>query len=454
MGAALRDPLNRRLAALAAALGGAYLLLYSRGLTVWLLDIPCAIVALLLWLGRKRAEPLLGAIGIAWLIAARHLRHPALVAAADLAFFAAVFLGGARRLEAWLAQPARPMGKGTRAAGLAVGAGFLVFFALHGARQTWLMVAPERRRAFLEKVAPSFPIHDPATLSPLAARLRAHVLKLSVDIGERSAYDPAAQERAKEYVLAELRKTGLSVRVLPYQAEGKQDFLRTAPYYNLEAVLPGDKAGGAWIIGAHYDTVVGTPGADDDASGVAVLIEAITFLKKRSGGREIRFVAFAAEEPPAFGSRNMGSCRYARLLREEGVAVHAMLSLEMLGYYNPRPGSQLYPPFLHLLYPDRGDSLGLISNLSSALLLKRFTASWRQKSTLTLHATVLPSVASSLALSDQLNFWTAGYPAVLLTDTAFFRAPNYHQATDTAEKLDYETMAEAARAVAAVIAAL
>ncbi|MBI3298364.1 MAG: M28 family peptidase [Elusimicrobia bacterium] len=446
------DGRRRALGALAAILWGAYLLLWSRGLTLWLLDLAFAAAALLLWLGRGRAVPLLGSLGVVTAIGARHLGHPAAVLAVDLLYAAAALRYGGDVAER-LARPA-PSDHGAlararrlRGAGWAAGAAFLAFFALHGARQTLMMVSPARRRARLAALSPRFPIQDPGTLSPSAARLRAHVLELAK--GERSAYEPAAQQRARRYISAQLASAGYAVRELPYAPERSLGFVRTAPFCNLEAVAPG--TGPAWVVGAHYDSAPGTPGADDNASGVAVLLEAARLLKEGAPGREVRFVAFDAEEPPAFGSRDMGSYRYARGLRRKGVPVHALVNLEMLGYFNPRPGSQLYPPFLHLLYPDRGDSLGLVSNVRSVPLMREFLASWRRHSRLTMHGTVLPSVVSAVALSDQLNFWSEGYRAVMVSDTSFFRYPEYHQGGDTAEKLDYETMAEAARTLAAVL---
>jgi len=218
----------------------------------------------------------------------------------------------------------------------------------------------------------------------------------------------------------------------------------------VEAALPGP-AGDSWVLGAHYDGAPGTPGADDNASGVAVLLEAARLLKARAPGRPVRFVAFGTEEPPSFATRDMGSWRYARGLKDRGVKVHGLINLEMLGYFNPRPGSQLFPPFLNLLYPDRGEFIGLVSNLASAGLLRSVAAEWRKASALPVEATVLPSAFSVMALSDQLNFWGEGYRAVMVSDTAFFRNPNYHQSADTAEKLDYEKMAAETAALVEIL---
>jgi len=195
----------------------------------------------------------------------------------------------------------------------------------------------------------------------------------------------------------------------------------------------------------------GTAGADDNASGVAVLLEVARLIKERKPGREVRFVAFGTEEPPAFGTRNMGSWHYADRLMENGTRVHGMISLEMLGFYNPRRGSQLYPPFLQLFFPDHGSFVGVVGDVRSRSLLSTFGAAWRRSSSFPLTVSVLPGPFSSLALSDQLNFWARGYPALMLSDPAFYRNPYSHQASDLPDTLDYEKMAEVATALAAAV---
>ncbi|MBI5209014.1 MAG: M28 family peptidase [Elusimicrobia bacterium] len=459
------DGLRCRLAGLGCLLWGLYLVLFSTHATTWLLDIVFAILAMLAFLGRSRTVFLVASLGVFAVVGIRHAGDDRVVALLDLALLAAVFLGGAHRVDAWLAKapeaalPAvRPRARGWDAGRAARAAATLAVFAVlafHGARPTWLMVRPGERRRILEALSPSFPIQDPGTLSPLAARLRGHVTALAAAIGERAAYQPQAQDKAKDYVVARLREAGYAPVVLDYAAGRKTDFMRTAPYRNVEAALDGpDPAGGegAWVVGAHYDTAPGTPGADDNASGVAVLLEAARLVRGRRPSRPVRFVAFAAEEPPAFSTRDMGSWRYARRLKELGVKVEGVLVLEMLGYFNPRPSSQLFPPFLHLFYPDRGDYVGLASNLSSLGLLRSFLKAWRAASSFPIEGTVLPSVLSTLAVSDQLNFWFAGFPALLLSDTAYFRYPHYHQASDTPDKLDYERMASVTEALVGALA--
>jgi hypothetical protein len=454
----MKPPLGARLAALGGLLGGLYLWLFSLHLTYWILDLVFFVVALLLWLGRTRAELLIASVGIVVLIGIRHVGNRYAMAALDLSFVGALFLGGARWIEGKLALAQGIGGKSAlsargRLAGLAAAAAVFFVLVFQVARPALLMVRPERRRALLEALSPAFPIQDPATLSPLAARLRGHVAALAATIGERSAYQQDAQEKAKDYIVSRLRSSGYAPALLDYTSERKTDFVRTIPYRNIEALL-GTHDGDAepvWIVGAHYDSVPGTMGADDNASGVAVLLEVARLLKERGSKERFRFVAFDTEEPPSFGTRDMGSYRYASSLKSRGINIEGVLNLEMLGYFNSRPSSQLYPPFLSLFYPDQGDFIGVVGNFSSMGLLRAFERSWKASSRVPIEGTVLPSVFSSLALSDQLNFWPEGYRALMLSDTSFFRYAHYHQSTDTLEKLDYERMAAITEAVVKVL---
>ena len=453
------DELRSRLAAAGCALWGFYLLLFYRGFTYWLLDIFFFVLALCLWLGRGRAVFLIASTGILAVIGIRHAGNWHLVVLLNLLLLAAVFSGGGRWLEARLVRQAggeSPKPAQRRAGRLQLFITVLLFavLAVYVAPQLLIMVNPRKRDRLLESLEPAFPVKPPAALSPLASGLRAHVIELAGKTGERSAYLPQAQAEAGDYVFKQLQAAGYAPEALEYAAGRANDFGRTKPYYNIEARLAAGRGDcqGVWVLSAHYDTAPGTPGADDNASGVAVLLEAARLLRARAPAREIRFAAFSTEEPPAFGTRDMGSYRYARYLKSRGVKVYGMLNLEMLGYYNDKPSSQLFPPFLGLLYPDRGNFVALAGNLSSFGLLRSVRKSWRRNSAFPLEAVVLPSVLSTLFISDQLNFWFTGERALMLSDTSFFRYPYYHQAGDTPEKLDYERMAEVTRAVVSVLA--
>ena len=315
------------------------------------------------------------------------------------------------------------------------------------------MTDPAKRRAYLIARAPKAPSRDPKTLSDLAARLRGHVVMLSRTIGERDAYNLKGRERARDYVRSRFSGYGYAPKLTAYQSRWMAGVPNETSFQNVEAVLPGrsPERRDAYVVGAHYDSAPGTPGADDNASGVAVLLEIARLLKDGNPGREVRFVAFGTEEPPSFGTRNMGSWHYAKGLKDGGVGVHGVIVLEMLGFYNPRADGQLYPPVLQLFYPAHGDYIGAVADIASRGLLSRFKTGFRRASRFPLIASILPGPFSSLALSDQLNFWELGFPALMISDTAFYRNPHYHESTDLPETLDYEKMAEVARAIAAAV---
>ncbi len=439
------NPSRSDLAALGAAVWASALALSGLRAAGWLIDASLVGAGLVLWLGRSRAAFLLASLGALGGAALRRVdSEPALIGLGlvwSLAPLAAV-----DRVEAWLrARPApSPLIRGPwRAAAmtlLAAGLGVVLV------GPTFLTTDRASRRARLETLSPAFPVQDPKTLSPLAARLRAHVLALS---GERDAFSRERRERARDYVAAEFRRAGYAPKTLAYAARGMPGVKDGVEFHNVEALLPA--RGTAWVLGAHYDTAPGTPGADDNASGVAVLLEAARLLKARRPAREVRFVAFGTEEPPAFGTRSMGSWRYARALKDGGARVFGMISLEMLGCFNPRPGAQLYPPFLHLFFPDHGDYVSVTSNLASRRLLGRFARAWRRASSFPLESAVLPGTFANLAMSDQLNFWDLGFPALMLSDTGFYRNPRYHEADDLPDTLDYEKMAAVTRALVAAV---
>ncbi len=444
-GAAWWTPARCRLAASACALWGLWLALSGLGLSPWLTDLLFSIVSLALWLGRARADWLLLSAGVLAVVLGREGLGPGgRVLLSSIITLGAVF--GVDSLQARLdANPSAPVPRPVRFGG-AVLLGVVIVFYVIG--PVFLMTNRESRRVLLLSMAPVRP--DPSTLSPLAASLRGHVVALAGTIGERDVYNPKDQNRARDYVMAQLKAMGYKPVLRPYTAVSMAGIKNGTAFSNVEAVLafpPADR-GPAWVIGAHYDSAPGTLGADDNASGVAVMLEAARLLKTRHPHRDIRFVAFGTEEPPSFATGNMGSVHYARFLRDNGVPVHGMLSLEMLGYYNPRRGSQIYPPFLHLFFPDHADYVSVSADAKSRRLLNGFTSNWSAVSSFPLQSAVLPGPLSGLALSDQLSFWDQGYPALMLSDTAFYRNPHYHESTDAPDTLDYEKMARVTQALA------
>ncbi|MCD6043804.1 MAG: peptidase [Burkholderiales bacterium] len=205
-----------------------------------------------------------------------------------------------------------------------------------------------------------------------------------------------------------------------------------------------ESGAGDIVVGAHYDTVPGSPGADDNASGVAVLIELASMLRHR----KIRFVAFANEEAPYFLGPEMGSFVYAR---ERGAGVKAMFSLEMLGYYRDAPGSQTYPAPLGLFYPDRADFIAFVGDLGALGLVRKSIGAFRRNAKFPSEGLAAPAIIPGVSWSDHWSFRQHGYPAVMVTDTAFYRYPHYHLPSDTPEKLDYERMARVTLGLAAML---
>ncbi len=275
----------------------------------------------------------------------------------------------------------------------------------------------------------------------LEARLRRHVQTLADDIGERNAWNPEALAAAIEYIRKEFRAAGYEPAIQTYPVPE----LRRAPAFtgqNISATVPGRYSQApVLVVGAHYDTEWNTPGADDNASGVAALLELAARLKPHAGGAELRFIAFGTEEQ-GFGSDHMGSFHCARALKEEGREVLGMLSLEMLGFYSDEPGSQKYPPLLSLFYPDRANYISVVSNLRSRGFLKRVRESFQPPGGLRVITAALPSIFSQITLSDHYCFWRQGFPAAMVTDTAFLRNEHYHQPTDTPDRLDYARLAD------------
>lgn len=268
----------------------------------------------------------------------------------------------------------------------------------------------------------------------LERRLRAHVHHLAGKIGERNVFTPDSLEVTAGYIRAALENAGYDVVAQPTTVMGVTSV-------NLEATLPGARPGEIILVGAHYDTVPGSPGADDNASAVAALLELACSLRDTPCRRTLRFVAFTNEEPPFFHTSDQGSRVYAETARARGDDITLMLSLEMLGFYRDEPGSQRYPPLFKWFYPDRGDFIALVSNFRSRLRMRRFARAFRRASDFPLAHTATFAAIPGVAWSDHLSFWRTGYRAVMVTDTAFFRNPYYHTRADTPDTLDYPRLA-------------
>lgn len=281
----------------------------------------------------------------------------------------------------------------------------------------------------------------------LATRLRADVVALVGERGDRSQRTAGTFARATKVIEEAFRDDGYSVTRLPYDSEG-------VTVENLEVVLAGSaKAREVVVVGAHYDTAAGGPGADDNASGVAAMLGIARALaaSKHRPSRTIRFVAFANEEPPYFWNEEMGSLVYAKACKARGDVITAMLSLETLGYYRDEAGSQRYPPIVSWFYPSRGDFVAFVGNLGSRGVVHEAIATFRGAAAFPSEGAALPSFVTGVGWSDQWSFWQVGYPGVMVTDTAPFRNPAYHQPNDTPDTLDYARLARVTEGLVAVV---
>jgi Zn-dependent M28 family amino/carboxypeptidase len=286
---------------------------------------------------------------------------------------------------------------------------------------------------------------DETDAEELAEALRRHVRLLAGDIGERNVFRPQALRAAAAYITATWQEQGYCVAAQRYAARGVE-------CANLEITLPGSVTGSDMLlVGAHYDTVQGSPGADDNASAVAALLELGRILRTAAPASTVRCVAFVNEEAPFFFLGEMGRLVYARAARQRGDRIRLMLSLEMLGCYRDEPGTQAYPPFLRRFYPDRGNFLGFVSNLRSLAHLRALVQAFRSVSDLPTQAAALPWWVPGVALSDQSSFWRQGYPGVMVTDTAYLRNPHYHTHRDTPDTLDYPRLARATHGLAGAL---
>jgi len=276
--------------------------------------------------------------------------------------------------------------------------------------------------------------------------LREVVTHLAHKIGSRPWDAPARLEQTVRYISGQFAAFGYTVTTQPFLCDG-------TAYNNVIAELPGkDKPERILIVGAHYDTVDTTPGADDNASGIAGVLALARELAQRPLGATVRFVAFALEEPPFYRSSNMGSYRYAESLSEKGERIQGMICLEMIGYFCDEPGCQTYPlPFMNLKFPKTGDYISLLGNLGSKELTEAVAQGFRAGTDLPVITLNAPPVVIGIDFSDHWSFYQFGYPALMVTDTAFYRNPHYHAPTDLPQTLDYEKMAKVVQGLKAAM---
>jgi hypothetical protein len=281
--------------------------------------------------------------------------------------------------------------------------------------------------------------------SAQAKRLRGDVAVLAGEIGERNTLHYGALQSAAVFIADRFRALGLPVREETYRAGERE-------VSNIVAEIRGDNnPDEIFVVGAHYDSVAGSPGANDNASGVAALLELARHFRDAKPHRTMRLVAFVNEEPPYYRTELMGSMVHARQARERGEKVVAMLALETIGCYSDLPKSQKYPAPFSLFYPDTGNFIAFVANFASRDLLHRTIGAFRRTTPFPSEGLAAPEFITGIGWSDHWSFWQAGYPALMVTDTAPFRYPHYHEPSDTPGKLDYGRMARVVTGIGRVV---
>ena len=260
------------------------------------------------------------------------------------------------------------------------------------------------------------------------------VKHLSHDIGNRNYAAPYQLNQTADFIVESLQNLEYKITIMPYQVNGQT-------FKNIIAEKETNvDSNECIIIGAHYDTCF-NPGADDNASAVAGLLELARLMREENTKTHIKFIAFVNEEPPFFMTENMGSRVYARKAKESGEKIKAAIILEMIGYYSDKRNSQRYLPLMGLFYPNQGNFIAIIGNFSSNHIVSKMLKSWKKHSKFPIEGLVSPSFLPGISYSDHWSFWKERFPAVMITDTAYLRNPNYHQQTDLHDTLDYEKMA-------------
>lgn len=279
----------------------------------------------------------------------------------------------------------------------------------------------------------------------LAARLKTHIAAIAEREHNIDTYDEL--EKVARYIERTLTGYGYKPAPQEFTVRGKR-------VRNVEATIDAATPGAETIVvGAHYDSAIGTPGANDNATGTAAVLELARLLAPLKGkaGKRIRLVLFVNEELPYFGTQDMGSLQYARVLAERGERVTAMYSLETLGFYSDAPGSQKYPAPFGLVLPDRGDFITFVGMLGSRPLLQDAMRSFRAHTQFPTIGGVSPGFIPGIAWSDHWAFAQHGFQALMITDTALFRYPHYHKPTDTPDKIDNERLARVAKGIERVV---
>ena len=272
--------------------------------------------------------------------------------------------------------------------------------------------------------------------------LESHVKALTKTTNYRNYSNITSLNEAAHYVKTQFELLNLPVQEQSYKV-GNETYKNIISYY-------GPKDGKRIIIGAHYDVCGDQDGADDNASGIAGLIEIAKQFQKYKPTTKYRFefVAYTLEEPPFFRTEHMGSHVHAKSLHDNNVAVSAMISLEMIGYFSEAPKSQEYPiGILKWFYPTKANYIAVVGKFGSGKLTRKFKKGIKKGSTIPVRSINAPSSITGIDFSDHLNYWKFNYDAIMITDTSFFRNKNYHQTSDTIETLDFDKMSQVVKGV-------
>ncbi len=285
-------------------------------------------------------------------------------------------------------------------------------------------------------------VSTPISVDP--TRLETHVRALSETFVPRDESHPENLDRCAAYIRREFESAHARVSEQPFSVDGKT-------YRNVIAHF-GPETKEVVVVGAHYDTAGPLPGADDNASGVAGLLELARLLGNAQLSIRVELVAYTLEEPPFFRLEQMGSAVHAKALKRDGAVVRVMFSLEMIGYFSDAPGSQRFPSsVLSLFYPTEGNFISVIGKMGAGMLVRKIKKAMAEATSLPVYSINAPRLIPGVDFSDHLSYWREGYPAVMITDTAFYRNANYHTMWDTADRLDYQRMSQAVEAVYAAV---
>jgi Zn-dependent M28 family amino/carboxypeptidase len=269
------------------------------------------------------------------------------------------------------------------------------------------------------------------SIDALEPLLKAHVATLADEIGPRNVFAPDKLHAAADYIRMFWKNLG-------YEVSAQTFLVQNVTCQNLAIEIPGTlKPEEIVLVGAHYDTVSWAPGANDNGSAVATLLELSRLFSKESPSRTLRFVAFTNEEPPFFKTGSMGSLVYAKASQEKKENIVGMVCLETMGYYQDAPKTQRYPVPFSFFYPDTGNFIAVVGNLGSKPLVKSFTRHFMEESDFPVECVATFGFLTGIDWSDHWSFWHCGYPAIMITDTALFRYPYYHSSEDTCDKITY-----------------